>query len=309
MISGSWQCLPTHVGCFPVIRDVFLLSSQNEFKMKQMKRWPLHVADRIRQGQECIRLERLMIASLLFTEDDDDDILLASLINGLRRQGRYRGRWGPGEGDAKGFKYLGVLFTWFGRMTEEADWQFGSVVMQVLHRTVVVKTVEPRGIALDLTVCLHYIHHLWSWVPSIDQKDKLTDSSDWNQVPLKSGALSQRDMLRSSDILRKLRVPLLLFGHLIRTSPHRGVLITFSWGKGPGVATYRSLELPGKHWWWEGGLVHPAKPAATAARPRRNWRKWMDEWADWGISNRTKEANDSFVISSLYSSTISSILE
>lgn len=52
-----------------------------------------------------------MIASLLFTEDDDDDILLASLINGLRRQGRYRGRWGPGEGDAKGFKYLGVLFT------------------------------------------------------------------------------------------------------------------------------------------------------------------------------------------------------
>lgn len=49
-------------------------------------------------------------------------------------------------------------------MTEEVDWQFGvvSVVMQVLHRTVVVKTVGPRGIALDLTVCLHYIHHLRS---------------------------------------------------------------------------------------------------------------------------------------------------
>lgn len=42
-------------------------------------------------------------------------------------------------------------------MTEEMDWQFGvvSVVMQVLHRAVVVKTVEPQGIALDLPVCLH----------------------------------------------------------------------------------------------------------------------------------------------------------
>ena len=76
---------------------------------------------------------------------------------------------------------VGILFTSEGMMEHETERRIGRCIGRGEERA------EPKGEALNLLVSLCSYPHLWSWTLGRDRKNKIPDTSGWNEFPLQGG--------------------------------------------------------------------------------------------------------------------------